>query len=90
MDKSNTSHTAFAQFARDQIIDVPSGAIPTKETGKPGHSVINVSRRNKLRKAGLAALYQDLKALYGNTLDVIKGPSGSIVLIAENPDFTFA
>ena len=45
--------------------------------------------RNKLRKEGLEALYLDLKRLYGDTLDVLEGPNGTILIVAENPDFTF-
>lgn len=79
--------TAFETFAANSIINVPHGAIPTDDAGN--RAVIAQSVRNKLRKAGLEALYIDLKRLYGDTLDVLQGPNGTILIVAENPDFTF-
>ena len=92
MNESNNNNkptTAFEAFASSSIINVPHGAIPTDVSSRDGSAVIAQSVRNKLRKEGLEALYLDLKRLYGDTLDVLEGPNGTILIVAENPDFTF-
>ena len=85
-ENNNKPTTAFEAFASSSIINVPHGAIPTDTSSRDGSAQ---SVRNKLRKEGLEALYLDLKRLYGDTLDVLEGPNGTILIVAENPDFTF-
>ena len=85
----NKPATAFEAFASSSIINVPHGAIPTDTSSRDGSAVIAQSVRNKLRKEGLGAPSPALKRLYGDTLDVLEGPNGKILIVAEKPDFTF-
>ena len=88
-EENNKPTTAFEEFTSSRLINVPHGAIPTDTSSRDGSAVIAQSVRYKLRKEGLEALYLDLKRLYGDTLDVLEGPNGTILIVAENPDFTF-
>jgi hypothetical protein len=60
-------------------------------TTATGSVTIQQSARNDLRREGLEALKADLKALYVNegACELVETKEG-LVLVVENPDFTFS
>ena len=77
-----------------QFIDFLKGVEQTEfeiNTTATGASTIQQSRRNILRKEGIAALKADLEWLYGGDFDIVETKDG-LVIVAENEpgDFTFS
>lgn len=74
---------AFTTFLKG----VEEGAFETNITST-GTTTIQQSQRNVLRRNGLKALKDDLTALYEG-FDIVETKDG-IVIVAENPSFTFS
>lgn len=77
-----------------QFIDFLKGVEQTEfeiNTTATGAQTIQQSRRNILRKEGIAALKADLEWLYGGEFDIVETKDG-LVIVAENEpgDFTFS
>ena len=77
-----------------QFIDFLKGVEQTEfeiNTTATGAQTIQQSRRNILRKEGIAALKADLEWLYGREFDIVETKDG-LVIVAENEpgDFTFS
>lgn len=79
---------------KPQFIDFLKSVEQTEfevNTTATGASTIQQSRRNSLRKEGVAALKADLEWLYGKDFDIVETKDG-LVIVAENEpgDFTFS
>lgn len=75
--------TKFTQFLKE----IEENSYPTNVTST-GTITIQQSLRNELRKKGVAALKDDLAALYEG-FDIVETKDG-IIVVAENNDFTFS
>lgn len=75
--------TKFAEFLKE----IEENTYPTNITST-GSITIQQSVRNDLRKKGVAALKEDLTALYSD-FDIVETKDG-IVIVAENEQFTFS
>lgn len=75
--------TKFAEFLKE----IEENTYPTNITST-GSITIQQSVRNDLRKKGVAALKEDLTALYSD-FDIVETKDG-IVIVAENEHFTFS
>ena len=73
----------FAEFLKE----VEETELPTNTTST-GSNTIQQSIRNELRKKGVAALKEDLEWLLED-FDIVETKEG-IVIVAENPAFTFS
>lgn len=84
-NNTNTRHSwQFANFLQH----VTESTFDTNTT-ITGTETIQQSARNELRRQGIAALKADLEALYSDFFDVVETKEG-IVIVAENPNFTFS
>lgn len=69
------------------LTEIENSNYPTNTTSA-GSITIQQSIRNELREKGIEALIADLKLLYPD-FDIVRTKEG-IVIVAENPDFTFS
>lgn len=81
--KELKSMTKFAEFLKK----IEENTYPTNITST-GSITIQQSVRNDLRKKGVAALKEDLTALYSD-FDIVETKDG-IIIVAENEHFTFS
>ena len=54
-------------------------------TTATGTATIQQSERNNLRKEGVAALKEDLIAMYGNDFDILETKDGLVIAVENRP-----
>ena len=81
MDNNNSN--IESKYAFEAFLEEVSELSCETNTTATGTVTIQQSLRNDLRKRGVKALVEDLKALYGHAFDVLETREG-IIIAAEN------
>ena len=83
MDNNNITNEREGKYAFEAFLEEVSELSCETNTTATGTVTIQQSLRNDLRKRGVKALVEDLKALYGHAFDVLETREG-IIIAAEN------